>query len=568
MKTIHKIHNPIVSVVIPCYNEEQYVKDSLDSVLSQKGIGSYEIIVFDDGSTDNTNAILEEYANKYNNIVHMHSDKHIGISNALNQCIDNSLGTYIVRHDADDIMVEDRISIQLKVMKENPYIDILCGSFELISKNGEHIKDYIWPNLYQFSLEDFKNTNRIAHPTVMMKRSSIKRLPFMYEQYFDGCEDYKLWVTALAHGLTIVSISNICTRYRISHNADNNKNKQIIQNIIESILYPINESKDLTCIITFKNENDEVEKTVQNIRGTTKGVHIILVKDGNDDKYDYSIVSRLYKCEYLVNDQSKGVAQARTMGVEYTHTSTFIIMDAHMRLYEIGWEDKVIQLAKEHPNDILCSKTLVIKKDKDNIYTNENGKNKNNIVGANVLFDDKHTFEAKWSGVFKKESDELIEVPCILGAFYVMNKKHWNRIHGLQGLMQWGQDEPLLSVKTYLFGGKSYIINNIFVGHMYRDAAPYKKDNVQIDYNKIFMNHLLCDNELEMKSFDNRVKENIGKNMFDKAYLLYIKNKDKVNAERQYILDNSVHTIKDFYKYNIELRNNYDKKPSTNFHNN
>lgn len=117
--------NEKVSIVVPVYNVEKYIEDCLLSLVNQT-YNDIEIIVVNDGSTDNSLMICEEYAKKYNNIILL-SIKNQGVSYARNLGMDNSNGDYIICVDSDDIIESDMIEQMLSIAKEEKCDIVLCG---------------------------------------------------------------------------------------------------------------------------------------------------------------------------------------------------------------------------------------------------------------------------------------------------------------------------------------------------------------------------------------------------------------------------------------------------------
>ena len=88
-------------------------------------------------------------------------------------------------------------------------------------------------------------------------------------------------------------------------------------------------------------------------------------------------------------------------------------------------------------------------------------------------------------------NENIIPVPLLLGADYMMSVNFWNKIQGLNGLLCWGQDETLLSLKTWLAGSKVLLIKDMIFGHVYRKKRPYTTAPVEMNSNYIYCNYLL-----------------------------------------------------------------------------
>ena len=129
---------PIISVVVTCYNQEKYIKKCLDGILMQKNCPSFEIIVGDDCSTDGTNKIIQDYANKYPNI-HVLDRKHnMGMLHNLKDCFEHCNGEYIAICEGDDYWTDpEKLKKQYNALSadDNAY---LCFSNLKILENGKY----------------------------------------------------------------------------------------------------------------------------------------------------------------------------------------------------------------------------------------------------------------------------------------------------------------------------------------------------------------------------------------------------------------------------------------------
>jgi glycosyltransferase involved in cell wall biosynthesis len=122
---------PRVSVIIPTYNRRQYIGECLDSVLAQT-YTDFEVIVVDDGSTDDTESVMERYAGKviYKKI------EHSGPSIPRNIALNMAGGDLIAFHDDDDLWQTDHLELHVKFLDDNPQIDMVFSDLELFDENG------------------------------------------------------------------------------------------------------------------------------------------------------------------------------------------------------------------------------------------------------------------------------------------------------------------------------------------------------------------------------------------------------------------------------------------------
>lgn len=122
-----------VSIIVPCYNSEDYLKECLDSIVNQKTCHSYEVITINDGSTDTTADILEEYAEKYSTI-RVITQKNKGFSGARNRGIAESKGKYLMFVDSDDYISQGYIENLMNVANLNDADLVGCGYYTFRNK--------------------------------------------------------------------------------------------------------------------------------------------------------------------------------------------------------------------------------------------------------------------------------------------------------------------------------------------------------------------------------------------------------------------------------------------------
>ncbi len=188
----------LISVIIPTYNRAAYISLALNSVLEQKvpkGWG-IEVIVIDDGSTDNTQEILKPYIDKKQ--IHYYLTKHCGQpASPRNFGISKSSGEIIAFHDSDDLWTPNKIADQIKLFDDNTTM-LTYGQAEIIDKNGKLIKDHLIPAnklSYGEKFELLLLENAISTLTVMVKREALDKVGLFNEtDEALGVEDYELWL--------------------------------------------------------------------------------------------------------------------------------------------------------------------------------------------------------------------------------------------------------------------------------------------------------------------------------------------------------------------------------------
>jgi len=224
---------PLVSVIMPVYNGEHFLREAVESILDQT-LKDFEFIIINDGSADGTKAILESYQDKRLKILHF--QKNQGISTCVNTGLDMAIGQYIARMDADDISQPTRFEKQIRFFEDHKEIGI-CGTWvELMGDTTGVIWKY--PSISDAIYARMLFNSAIANPSVMMRAVILKQhnLKYMTDRLY-GEEDYDLWSRALfvTH---FANIPEVLLQYRIHSSSISRVNQQKLEEGVRTVVYP------------------------------------------------------------------------------------------------------------------------------------------------------------------------------------------------------------------------------------------------------------------------------------------------------------------------------------------
>ena len=180
------MENKLVSVIIPVYNVEKYVKEAIGSIQNQT-YKNLEIIVIDDGSVDNTYKIVETLAKDDNRIKLYRNEKNLKIVKTLNRALSLANGEYIGRMDGDDISDIERIEKKVNFLEKNKEFDLVGCSIKAIDTNGNIIGQTIYFSNQNFLRESLKYVTPVAH--IWVARKSLYEKLGGYRE-IAGAEDY------------------------------------------------------------------------------------------------------------------------------------------------------------------------------------------------------------------------------------------------------------------------------------------------------------------------------------------------------------------------------------------
>jgi glycosyltransferase involved in cell wall biosynthesis len=223
--------NPLISIIIPVYNSEQFLSATLESVLQQT-YSHFEIMIIDDGSLDNTSVICKKYSIQDARIHYRHQMNR-GPAAARNVGIAAAKGNFICLLDGDDCMHPQRLEMQLAEFRRDPSIDVVYTALQIIDEKGKpthimHSREFDPANF----LVELLFRNPLPWPMIMAKADCLIQNPF--DEHFRYAEDYELIVRLAQKGYRFKYIDAPLTYYRRhSKNVSNNlslhrKSEQIV----------------------------------------------------------------------------------------------------------------------------------------------------------------------------------------------------------------------------------------------------------------------------------------------------------------------------------------------------
>lgn len=182
--------NPLISVIMPVYNGELYLKEAIESILAQT-FADFEFIIIDDGSTDNTADIINSY--KDQRIKYFRNDVNQGVAKSLNKGLETAQAEFIARMDADDISLPSRFQKQIEYLNEHLEIGVLGSWTQFIDEKGDFISLLSPPTSHAVIVWALLFANCMTHASVVFRRKLIKEIGGYTQDALYG-EDYHLWV--------------------------------------------------------------------------------------------------------------------------------------------------------------------------------------------------------------------------------------------------------------------------------------------------------------------------------------------------------------------------------------
>lgn len=207
--------NVYLSILLPAYNAERYLKEAIDSTLAQT-YADFELLLIDDGSTDDTLQIMREYEQQ-DERVRLITHANWGMGASLNHAIEEARHDWLVRMDADDVMLPYRLERQVAFVTENPDVGVASCLVEYIDATGRVIGKYTSDLTTREAFFSMRSKNTVIgfhHPGVIMRKDLVQQVGGYRPQYWSA-DDLDLW-SQLAELNTVILVQpEYLVRYRI-----------------------------------------------------------------------------------------------------------------------------------------------------------------------------------------------------------------------------------------------------------------------------------------------------------------------------------------------------------------
>ncbi|HBI63335.1 MAG TPA: hypothetical protein DDY31_19345 [Lachnospiraceae bacterium] len=220
-----------LSIVVLTYNQEKFVRTTLESIVTQNTNYSYEVIIGDDASSDNTPKIILEYAHKYPQIIRpVLRNENIGLIRNYFSLISMCTGEYIMECAGDDYWEKNKIDHQLKYMERHEDVSMVCGAVRIVDESGRYLKTTFFKNV-NFEFRRLLKFNSVSALSVCFKKEVIDTYIAQINPLNKSwkMEDYPFWLWISKNG-KIEYLPEPVGYYRVVNNSASNAmdiNKQI-----------------------------------------------------------------------------------------------------------------------------------------------------------------------------------------------------------------------------------------------------------------------------------------------------------------------------------------------------
>lgn len=550
-------NKPIISVITCLYNTPSNLfKKCLDGLVNQT-FENFEVLIVNDGS--------DKYLNENKEIINSYNDKrfkyfdteHTGKSQTLNFALSQAQGKYIAINDADDVSYPNRLEYQLHFLEFNSEYQVISNAMISVPDNilfpsNEPSQDVNSYNIYY----------NAVHPNMMFNRQQVlNKVPFLFEQIYDSMEDNVFNHIMFYSGIKMYYDNTILMYYsKENPNAAHYDNlhgykkdgtfKLSFRTFYHSELF---KDSQFTCILLVNdNWNEELEKTILNIRYTSNNVKIII------SCYDKYIVNEQYYNKYAIENFLYGdysYNEALYNGMMICDTEYLMVISKPIRFYVQDWDMYAIRNFQSvyQYSFIQPLMTGIDKIDRDNYYNN-NGKNitYKQRKGQYLVMLDKEMTESKTNIDIYSEYVFTSTIPIIDDDLVFITRKAelqkiLGEIHFDTNLLM----NVYLSINEYLTSGHIYIDTDIKCGVI--DNEINSLTNIENNF-FYYMNYWKIVNIFFNETkflYEKIIYENLSKE--DAAYVINSINNDEFIKLKNSIKNTHVYDIGWFIK-NINLK--------------
>nr|WP_297162295.1 glycosyltransferase family A protein [uncultured Dysgonomonas sp.] len=197
---------PVISIIVPCYNQAQYLPETLQSVLEQD-YAHWECIIVNDGSPDNTEEVALKWCKEDERFKYFKKENG-GLSDARNYGIKNSVGKYILPLDSDDKISKTYISEAIDVLENNPDVKLIFCRAQLFGADNKE-----W-ELLPYTYDNLLFVRNCIYCSAVYKRADYDKTAGYHTNMIYGWEDYDFWISLLNREDRVVKLDKIHFFYR------------------------------------------------------------------------------------------------------------------------------------------------------------------------------------------------------------------------------------------------------------------------------------------------------------------------------------------------------------------
>ena len=230
-------NTPKVSVLMPAYNAEKYIAESIESILNQT-FKDFELIIIDDKSKDKSLDIVKIHKDKRITLIKNKENK--GSIESYNEGLKNAKGKYIAICTQDDLFHPKRLEIEFDYLEKNPHIFLVGTSATYINEGGKETRRFQKYDDYKMLAWRLRKSNGIIFSSIMFRKTSL---------LFDGHYEYNFYYKLLKQGKNLTNLPFFLVKYRVHEGAESIYDQKNQEKLVMEVIEKFKDLKDSTNIL-------------------------------------------------------------------------------------------------------------------------------------------------------------------------------------------------------------------------------------------------------------------------------------------------------------------------------
>ena len=353
---------PKTSILMPVYNEEKYLAESIESIISQT-YNDFELLILDDNSTDKSMKIIEKYSKMDSRIKFIPNKKRIGYTNSLNILLKESKGEYVCILGSDDIFMPNRLEVAVKFHEEHPEIGATYSDYYWIDEKGSTMRrvDCIEYDLKMLMMSEYINVT-----TMMIRKSCLEEIGGFDEEL--KLSQDSLMKFEIGHRFGMVRIPDALVKYRIRGGSITTANPEEQNKYLEMAKRKFKEKHPefketwITVGVPVYNPNMKyLKECLDSInKQTYKNYEVVVIDDGSENREEVESFVKQYGFKYFYQ-KNKGIGRARNAIIDkMSDDSDYLCQLSQDDIMHQEYLKTMCQVAKGADKSIIHTNFLII----------------------------------------------------------------------------------------------------------------------------------------------------------------------------------------------------------------
>lgn len=470
-KTVFQ-YRPLVSIVIPLYNTPiQYLKELLESIVSQT-YSNWELCMADGSTDDKVETFIKAHYSNDKRIRYQMLDKNLGIAGNTNAAADMARGDYVMLCDHDDLITEDALFEMVKVINQDPDIDIVYSDEDLVSSDSS---EFFSPRFKpDFNFDFLRSINYICH--IFMVRKKIMDETGYFREEFDGAQDFDLILRCCEKTKKIYHVPKVLYHWRAHQNstAGNPDSKEYAikagQRALEEhyqrmgydakveytdifimfkTIMAVHGDPKVSIIICTKDHTDDLDKCIRSIveKSTWKNYEIIVVENNSEEKKTFAYYEKIQKefdnIKVVIWDGPFNYSAINNFGIKYATGDFYVLMNNDIEVITPDWMEQMLGYCQRSDVGMVGAKLY---------YPDDTVQHAGAVIGVGGFAGHVLTGEGQEDVGYFGRLKAIQDISAVTAALVMVKKSSFERVHGLDEKFQVALNDMDLCLKIRKLG--------------------------------------------------------------------------------------------------------------------